>query len=147
MNFGQAIKAGFKNYAVFEGRASRAEYWWWWLFSFLVMAVLWIFFLIVGGINLVNTIIVATQYGAVFDPTLVFVSGLAGAVLWLAHWGLFIPSLSILIRRLRDTGRKAWYLLLVLVPLFGSITILVMLLQPSKDPAAVGDGAPAPAAA
>lgn len=133
MNFGQAIKSGFKNYAVFEGRAARAEYWWWWLFTFIVMTALWIFFLIVGGINFVNMLIVSTENSAMFDPTLVLVSGFAGAVLWLAHWGLFIPSLSILVRRLRDTGRKAWYLLLVLVPLFGSLAIIVMLLQPSKN--------------
>lgn len=134
MNFGQAIKSGFKNYAVFEGRATRAEYWWWWLFTFLVMTVLWIFFLIVGGIDFVNMIILSTQFGYTVDPTLLVVSGFAGAILWLAHWGLFIPSLSILVRRLRDTGRKAWYLLLVLVPLFGSIAIIVMLLQPTKEP-------------
>ena len=134
MNFGQAIKSGFKNYAVFEGRATRAEYWWWWLFTILVMTVLWIFFLIVGGINFVNMIILSTQFGYTVDPTLLVVSGFAGAILWLAHWGLFIPSLSILVRRLRDTGRKAWYLLLVLVPLFGSIAIIVMLLQPTKEP-------------
>jgi len=133
MNFGQAIKSGFKNYAVFEGRATRAEYWWWWLFTFIVMTALWVLFLIVGGINFVNMLIVSTEYSAMFDPTLLVVSGFAAAVLWLAHWGLFIPSLSILVRRLRDSGRKAWYLLLVLVPLFGSIAIIVMLLQPSKD--------------
>ncbi len=36
MNFGNAIKAGFSNYATFPGRASRSEFWYWVLFACLV---------------------------------------------------------------------------------------------------------------
>jgi uncharacterized membrane protein YhaH (DUF805 family) len=36
MDFVGAIKAGFKNYAVFTGTATRPEYWYWVLFTFLV---------------------------------------------------------------------------------------------------------------
>jgi len=38
MSFADAIKAGFRNYANFKGRAMRSEYWWWTLFSFLAQA-------------------------------------------------------------------------------------------------------------
>jgi len=38
MSFADAIKAGFRNYANFKGRAMRSEYWWWALFSFLAQA-------------------------------------------------------------------------------------------------------------
>ncbi|MEG2887180.1 MAG: DUF805 domain-containing protein, partial [Aurantimicrobium sp.] len=36
MNFGEAIKFGFNNYANFQGRSRRSGYWYWALFSFLV---------------------------------------------------------------------------------------------------------------
>lgn len=140
MNFGQAIKAGFKNYAVFEGRATRAEYWWWWLFTFLVQAVVWLFFIIVGGINFYNVFVLNSMVGLSADPTFILVSGFAWFLLNAVALALFIPSLSILVRRLRDTGRKAWYLLLVLVPVAGPITIIVMLLQPSKAAGASAGG-------
>jgi uncharacterized membrane protein YhaH (DUF805 family) len=39
MDFVGAIKAGFKNYVVFKGTATRPEYWYWVLFAFLVAVV------------------------------------------------------------------------------------------------------------
>lgn len=36
MNFQNAIRSGFRNYANFKGRASRAEYWWWGLFTIIL---------------------------------------------------------------------------------------------------------------
>lgn len=126
MNFGQAIKTVFSKYAVFEGRATRSEYWWWYLFVSLV--------------NIVLAIIVMTAVTGVvgidrlmYDPYY-FIVG-AGGFLFLAagvYLALFIPTLAVFIRRLRDTGRKAWYLLLLLVPYAGQITIFVITLFPSK---------------
>lgn len=40
MNFIDAIKSGFQNYANFKGRASRSAYWWWVLFYVIYNAVL-----------------------------------------------------------------------------------------------------------
>ena len=39
MTFGQAVSSGFKNYANFNGRASRSGYWYWYLFNFLVVII------------------------------------------------------------------------------------------------------------
>lgn len=39
MNFVEAIKSGFRNYATFKGRASRSEFWWWTLFAVLVQTI------------------------------------------------------------------------------------------------------------
>ena len=36
MTFGQSIKHVFSNYATFQGRASRSEFWWWYLFTIIV---------------------------------------------------------------------------------------------------------------
>jgi len=35
MDFGDAIKSGFRNYVTFRGRAQRAEFWYWTLFAVL----------------------------------------------------------------------------------------------------------------
>ena len=129
MNFGQAIKTVFSKYAVFEGKASRAEYWWWFLFNVIVIGGLWLLFLITGGATFLAGLSNAT------DMSIILLGGFAWALLQLAYLGLAIPNLAVLVRRLRDTGRKAWYLLLLLIPFAGSITILVMTLQPSKTEA------------
>jgi uncharacterized membrane protein YhaH (DUF805 family) len=40
MNFQNAVKSGFSNYANFKGRASRREFWWWTLFTVIVSVAL-----------------------------------------------------------------------------------------------------------
>jgi len=40
-----------------------------------------------------------------------------------------LPSLAAATRRLHDTGRSGWWLLISLVPLLGSIVLLVLLAQ------------------
>lgn len=127
MSFGEAIKSGFKNYAVFEGRAGRAEYWWWWLFQFIVLTVLGII------AAATSTAVIVRALSGEIDPIVFVVNGFGFTLFYLATFGLFIPHLSITVRRLRDTGRKAWYLLLALVPVAGSLTILIMLMQRSKE--------------
>ena len=48
---------------------------------------------------------------------------------------LLIPQLAAGARRLRDTGRSPWLLLLWLVPFVGWIILLVLLAQPGRSPA------------
>lgn len=129
MNFGQAIKTVFSKYAVFEGRASRPEYWWWYLFTALVSLVL--------GIIAVATLGPVITAGTPDELLGVLVLGSTGWLFfyYLVNLALFIPSLAVLVRRLRDTGRKAWYLLLILVPIAGGVTLFVITLLPSKEDA------------
>lgn len=126
MNFGQAIKTVLSKYAVFEGKASRAEYWWWFLFNAIVIGGLWLVFLITSGATLLAGL--SDMRGA----PVFLVGGFAATLLQLAHLGLIIPNLAVTVRRFRDTGRKAWYLLLLLVPVAGLVTTLVIASQPSK---------------
>lgn len=129
MNFGQAIKTVFSKYAVFEGRATRPEYWWWYLFTTLI--------------SLILGIIALATLGPVFTastPDEVLAILVLGSTGWLffqylVSLALFIPSLAVLVRRLRDTGRKAWYLLLILVPVAGAVTLFVITLMPTKQEA------------
>jgi uncharacterized membrane protein YhaH (DUF805 family) len=86
-----------KNYAGFEGRARRAEYWQFALVNIIIIIVL-------------DVIGLAIKF-----PLLGLVYGLA----------VLVPSLAAAFRRLHDTGRSAWWILIGLVPLVGGIVLLV----------------------
>jgi len=103
MTFPQAIQSVLKNYAKFEGRATRSEYWWFVLFYWLVLVV-----------PLLLAAIINSQ----------IVTGIVGLVVCVAMLGLIIPSLAVSIRRLHDTDRSGWWLLIVLLP-FGGLILLV----------------------
>ena len=55
--------------------------------------------------------------------------GLLGGIYALA---VLIPSIAVSVRRLHDTGRSGWWLLIILIPLIGAIVLLVFFLQDSK---------------
>lgn len=94
-----------QNYAVFSGRARRKEYWYFVLFNLIIMAVL-------SGIDNGAHLFVNQQYEA----------GLLSTIYSLA---VLVPSLAVLVRRLHDTGRSAWWLLLLLVPIIGYIVLVI----------------------
>lgn len=98
MGFGQAVQSVLGQYAGFSGRARRAEYWWFTLFAVLV-----------------------TVVAVVIDMVL----GTYPAVYAIAVLALLLPSLAVTVRRLHDTDRSGWWLLIALVPLVGGITLLV----------------------
>ena len=89
MSFGQAIVRVFSNYANFQGRARRSEYWYFVLFYGIVMLCLSLLALIPGAVLL----------------TVIF---------WL---GTVVPNLAVSWRRLHDTGRSGAWVFLSLVPL------------------------------
>ena len=101
MNFIEAIQAGFRNYVNFSGRASRSEYWYWILFVILVIIATSLIDVAIssgGSIQLLTTI---------------------------AELALFLPGLSVAVRRLHDTDRSGWWILLSFIPLIGAIVLLV----------------------
>jgi uncharacterized membrane protein YhaH (DUF805 family) len=102
--------AVIKKYAVFSGRAHRKEYWYFVLFNILISIGL---SLLDGAIGTVNA---DTGYG------------LLGSIYSLS---ILIPSLAVLVRRLHDTSRSAWWILIGLVPVIGWIVLLVFAVQDS----------------
>ena len=86
------------NYFVFEGRARRKELW--------IFVLVNLFILI--GIGIVESMV-----------------GLTGSLTGLYNLVIFIPSLAVGARRLHDTGRSAWWLLLNLLPVLGTLILLV----------------------
>jgi len=105
MEFTQAVRTVLlSKYAMFDGRAARSEYWWFVLFTFLVYIV----------------IIIIAQ-----------ISETLGGILYVVFaLGVVIPTIAVQVRRLHDTDRSGWWLLIALVPLVGGILLLVWYCTP-----------------
>ena len=102
--------AALKKYAVFGGRSRRREYWYFVLFSTVISLVLTILDRITGT----------------FDSSTGF--GLLSGIFTLA---ILVPSIAVLVRRLHDTDRTGWWVLILLVPLIGAIVLIVFAVQDS----------------
>ncbi|TVR39932.1 MAG: DUF805 domain-containing protein [Cryomorphaceae bacterium] len=100
-----------KNYATFTGRARRKEYWMYVLFYILFSI----------GVNIIDNVLGTT------DPE----SGV-GYLGGLYSLALLIPSLAVGARRLHDTGKTGWLMLLVLIPVIGWIVLLIFFIQDSQ---------------
>ncbi len=92
-----------KKYFVLKGRARRSEYWMFVLVNLLISIAL-------------------TAVDAVIINALNVPFGILSAVYTI---GILCPSFCVGVRRLHDTGRSAWWLLIALVPLIGAIVLLV----------------------
>src|SRR6478735_1760251 len=101
----QAIRKAIENYTNFEGRATRPEFWWVALAIYVVGLVLYLIDLALFGL-----------------PVL---SGL----FWLAT---IVPYLAVGARRLHDTNRSGWWLLIGLIPCVGAIVLIIFLAQPGN---------------
>ncbi|EGY34311.1 putative ABC transporter [Aggregatibacter actinomycetemcomitans serotype e str. SC1083] len=88
-----------KNYATFSGRARRKEYWMFVLFNFIATFVC----------MLIDAVIQM--------PIFQFVYG----------FGVIIPYIAVTVRRLHDTDRSGWWILISFIPLVGSIVLLVFM--------------------
>ena len=102
----------FKQYATFDGRAQRAEYWYFMLFYFIGFIIVTIVDSFIGTYNV--------EAGM----------GVLGGIFMLVH---FLPSIGVSIRRLHDIGKSGWWYLLILIPLIGSIVLLIFFVLDSKE--------------
>ena len=107
MTFTEAIRSVITQYTGFGGRARRSEYWYYFLFECIVN------FALSGlaqftGLNLFNTLI------------------------GLFNLALLLPGLAVCFRRMHDTGKSAWYLLIGLIPVLGQILVMLWFLKDSE---------------
>lgn len=107
MSFGEAIGRVFQNYANFNGRARRSEYWYFVLFN-----------AIIGGVFGV--------LGYVFDSSVVLtmIQGLYSLV-------ILIPEIAVSTRRLHDIGKSGWWQLLELT-IIGIIPLIIWYCRDSQ---------------
>ena len=98
MGFADAVAACFRKFAAFGGRGERAEFWYWVVFYLLAIFVLTIVDIIVVGVS-------------------------TGPFSTFATAALLLPTVAAMSRRLHDTDRTAWWIVLPAAPLI--IVILI----------------------
>ena len=99
MNFTESLNTCLKKYFVFQGRASRSEYWW--------------FQLIVSPSYFISTIL-ENEIAYFFLGITLFT---------------LIPAISAGVRRLHDTNRSGFFLLISFIPFIGGLVLLFFLIQ------------------
>jgi hypothetical protein len=62
-----------------------------------------------------------------------FERGAMQPLTFIAILALFLPNMALAVRRLHDTGRSGWWLLLMLIPLVGPLVLLYWYVQPSEE--------------
>ena len=100
-----------KNYATFSGRARRKEYWMFFLISALISIVLTLLDILLG------------TYSMEYEAGLF--SGLYSLL-------ILIPSIAVVVRRLHDSDRSGWWILISLIPLIGVIVLFVFICLDSQ---------------
>jgi len=106
VSFTEAIKTCLSKYVAFKGRARRSEYWWFYLFYVVIyLAGLAIDIAVGNGVPIFAYIAMAS---------------------------LLLPMIAVTVRRLHDTGRSAWMLLIALIPVIGGIWLFVLTVLDSE---------------
>ena len=100
-----------RNYAVFEGRARREEYWYFVLFNVIAVVLL----------NFLDGF-----FGMQDKETQ---KGLLTTVYTIA---VLVPSIAVAVRRLHDTNRSGWWILLYLIPLLGALVLFIFFVFDSE---------------
>ncbi|WP_421701698.1 DUF805 domain-containing protein [Aliiroseovarius sp.] len=112
MDFMTAVKTCFSKYVTFSGRAQRSEFWWFALFTTVCSIIL--------------TIVDSVLFGTVTTGPGSFEAQSDVAILSsLFSLAVFLPSISVAVRRLHDTDRSGWWWWLILVPIIGIIVLIV----------------------
>ncbi|MBC1499225.1 DUF805 domain-containing protein [Listeria weihenstephanensis] len=130
MRFLEAYKSYWKNYVNFSDSASRTEYWYVVLWNAIIISIFYVLFLIFTVIT-----VATTTAGSTGDAAFVLMAGpmlFITIVAILYAIATFIPTLSLMVRRLHDTNRSGWFLLLGLIPFVGEIIIIVLMCLPGE---------------
>lgn len=118
VTMGEAFKLFFRNYSNFNGRARRSEYW------KGVIAV----GLVTGLISGLSTGLLATGSEAGMA-----IAGILSILSLIWAFAILLPTLSIVVRRLHDTGHSGWCYFCGLIPLVGGILMFVWMCTDSTE--------------
>lgn len=114
-----------RRYAQFSGRACRKEYWHFVLFLIICLIVLSVIETMLG----LGT---TERWAESVEPGFGYSAGAShngGPLMGLFALATLIPSLAVGVRRLHDTDRSGWWLLIGLIPLVGAIVLLVFYVE------------------
>ncbi len=101
-----------KQYFDFSGRARRKQYWFFTLINIILSLLLSSFDGLIGLFNV--------------DAGLGLISGLYSLA-------ILLPAIGVTVRRLHDTGRTGWWLLIGLIPLIGALVLLYFLVSNGEE--------------
>ncbi len=107
-------KVHLQNYANFNGRARRAEYWYAYLFNIIFFLPIYILF-IIAVVNESEIMMVIT-----------------GGIMLILGLLLVVPYLAVAVRRLHDTNKSGWFLLLSIVPVASLVIFVFTVLEGDK---------------
>jgi uncharacterized membrane protein YhaH (DUF805 family) len=102
----------WQKFAEFTGRSRRQEYWMFILFHMIIVFA------------------AALVFGII--DSFVFGTTVLGFLLYVYAAAVLIPALAVMVRRLHDTNRSGWWVLISFVPLIGSIILLVFMVEDSQ---------------
>ena len=102
MNFTESIKTCYKKFFDFSGRASKSEFWWFQLYAIIIYALMFVF---QGDLSILFSIIT-----------------IANA----------IPNYAASVRRLHDTDKSGWMVLISVIPLIGLYIIVLLIADGTK---------------
>ena len=97
MSFLDSIITVFTNYAKFDGRASRSEYWWFYLAYMVAIYPIMLIDVVIFGVE--SDFLCFTPLYSIFT---------------------FIPWIAVSIRRMHDLGKSGWY---ILIPIYSLILL------------------------
>ena len=104
-----------KNYAKFDGRAGRPEYWFYALFNTLIFFILQFLSSMLGLQYSMNDLITVYPLASVWQVV------------------TFIPSMAVGVRRMHDINRSGFWLLFLLLPLIGWLLIMIFAVLKGND--------------
>ena len=102
MNFLESIQTCYKKFFDFSGRASKSEYWWFQLYNAIIYVLTFVF---QGDLALLFSILVIAN---------------------------IIPTYAAAVRRIHDSDKSGWMVLIALIPLIGLYVIVLLLQDGSK---------------
>jgi uncharacterized membrane protein YhaH (DUF805 family) len=114
-----------KRYVDFNGRASRSEFW---------MFVL---------VNLLVSIAIT-----IVDKFVGLKIGIFSALNLLYTIGVLLPSIAVAVRRLHDTSKSGWWYFIALIPIIGTIALIIFWATdstPGENQYGANPNSPAPA--
>ena len=106
----EAFTTAWRKSFTYGGKATRAEYWWFYLINLIINIAIFI-----GPTSSSN------------NPILAFIFLLG----WVYVVASIFPSISIIVRRLRDIGKKWKWIFINLVPIIGGFWFIYLMFQPS----------------
>lgn len=141
MSFGESLKTCFKKYVTFSGRARRSEYWWFALLSIILSGCAT--YLVNWKMSVksdfearaMESIFDQEKMNAIlaeadaFDNKFFLLLGIVGVIGLI----LLLPTLAAGVRRLHDTGRSGWIILLNFIPIVNIVTGILTFIWTVQD--------------